>query len=411
MKRLLPVCLILLCALLSCGKEDVEIIKNKTFVPINLTKAQEDIALNVNSLGFDVLSSILTDEPLGVQGMIVSPLSLSSALSMCANGAAGATQEQMLGLLGTQSGSVEDLNVFYSFMLDALVKADAKVDFVSANSIWYDETIALKENYIKGMADVFDAKIEDVDFSDISSVEKINEWCFSKTCGQIPRIIDEVDPSVSVKLLNALYFNGLWATPFEDLKERSFTHADGSTSMLKSVVASKPLRCVETDMFKCVEIPYGNGAYVMNMILPSNEASVLDVSESLADGGWDKAVRSLHQQAVQLEFPLFEVKYSIELSRILNSLGMCDAFLPSVADFSNMSDNSLFVSSVSQHAIIKVTEKGSEVSSVTDVTMGETSAGPNDGVDEIFEFIANRPFLYLIRESSTGVILFLGVKS
>lgn len=412
MRRILSIAAVLVLA--SCSKEPrhEEIQKNDKFVPIALTRAQGEITLNVNSLGFDVLYEILSDTESEVASdLMISPLSLSSALAMCVNGADGSTKEQMLDLLGIEDGGIADLNSYYALMLDALVRADKKVDFISANSLWHKSSVALKDTYKNNMSETFDAEVNAVDFTEASTVDRINRWCSSKTNGMIPMIMNEPNPYVSVKLLNALYFKGMWKDAFEVTEEKQFRHEDGRVTAEKTIVEKRPLKCAQTSSFKCVEIPYGNGAYVMDMLLPEEDLTVSAAARLLSEGGWNGISKALDYKPVQLEFPTFEAKYDQDFSEILVRLGMTDAFSEN-ADFSNMSDDtSLMVSSVSQYVSISVTEKGTEASAVTDVTMGETSPGPDSGQDEVFEFIADRPFIYLIRESSTGVILFIGKKS
>ena len=396
----------------SCTKEHDrdDALKNDKFVPISLTKAQGEITMNVNSLGFNMLSEIMSKNMSPVSDIMISPLSLSSALAMCVNGAEGRTKEQILDLIGLQDGDVADMNSYYSLMLESLFRADKKVDFISANSLWHQPSITLKKSYKNSIADIFDAELKAVDFSDASSVDIINSWCSSKTNGMIPMIMKKPDPGVAVKLLNALYFKGMWKEEFKETQEKTFRHENGDISTEKTIIEISPFKCAQTPSFKCVEIPYGNGAYVMDLLLPAEDISIHAAAENLARGDWSEISKKLGDKAVHLEFPTFETKYDCDFSEILISLGMIDAFSEE-ADFSNMTDASLSITSVSQYVSINVTEKGTEASAITDVDFGITSPGPDDGQDEIFEFIANRPFFYLIRESSTGVILFVGIKS
>jgi serpin B len=394
--------------LISCVKSEQDnITRNEDFVPICLTKAQAMITADVNSLGFNVLAELLASDMTDIPtNPVISPLSLSSALSICANGADGRTKEQILDVLGIQEGDINNLNEYYSVMLDALYKADRKVDFFSANSLWHDPLINIKEDYRKNVSQTFNAELKAVNFNDKSTVDNINKWCSSKTNGMIPVIIDELATGTSVMIINALYFKGMWQRAFETTQDKVFKHADGSISTEKMIIENRILNYTETDIFKCVEIPYGNGAFVMNLILPVDDLSVENVAKSLANGDWINNSNKLSEHEVKLEFPTFEVKYSHDMSNIMTALGMEDAFTE-YADFSNMSDTKLSISSIDQHTAINVTEKGTEASSITNIIMKPES---NIG-DENVEFIANRPFLYMIRESSTGVILFIGTIS
>ena len=418
MKRFL-ILAISLAVLMSCEKvsgekkqqdETPEIEKNKDFVPVSLTKAQESIRTETNSFAFNVFSALMEREAEMVgKNMMISPLSLSSALSMCVNGADGLTEEQMLQVMGYDGFTVDEMNSFYEVILDALVRADEKVDFLSANSIWHVRDIELYDSYKENISKVFSADVEEVDDFNADAVEKINEWCSKKTNGKIEKFIESDRVSGKVKLINALYFKGEWTDEFGKPHKKAFNHENGSVSQIETISDVRTIKYGEDENFQCVEIPYGNGAFVMDLILPSEDMSMKNAAMSLTAEVWDSLTQSMTEDEVMLEFPVFDIKYGKDLREILIELGMSSAF--TVADFSKMSPTELLISQVLQKTYISVTEKGSEAAGVTDVTLEDSMAPEGDEGEKMTTFIADRPFFFIIRESSTGVILFMGKKS
>ena len=404
-----------LVVLMACDKngQDPEtpvIKKNKEFVPVVLTKVQEDVMQKTNSFGLDVFAELLKNEVETVgKNMMISPLSLSSALSMCVNGADGITEEQMLDVMGYGSFTVDEMNSFYEVMLDALVRADEKVDFLSANSIWHLKGISLYDSYKENVLKTFFADIEEVDEFNADAGNRINEWCSKKTYGKIPKFIESDKDKGVVKLINALYFKGDWTEPFDQPKKKVFNHENGSVSQIETISDLRMMNYSEAENFQCVEIPYGNCAFVMDLILPSKYMSMKEAAVALATGVWDNLVCSMEKENVILKFPVFDIKYRKDLGEILINLGMSSAFVD--ADFSKMSPTNLAISQVMQKTVISVTEKGSEAAGVTDVNMEVMAPEDGTGGEKVITFIADRPFFFMIRESSTGTILFLGKKA
>lgn len=392
------------------GEKKHEIEKNKDFVPVSLTKAQEGIRTETNSFAFNVFATLLEREAEMVgKNMMISPLSLSSALSMCVNGADGLTEEQMLQVMGYEGFTVDEMNSFYEVILDALVRADEKVDFLSANSIWHIKDIELYDSYKENISKVFSADVEEVDEFNADAVKKINEWCSEKTNGRIEEFIEKDRVNCKVKLINALYFKGEWTDEFDKPHKKAFNHENGSVSQLETISDVRTIKYGEDENFQCVEIPYGNGAFVMDLILPSEDISMKNAAKTLTADVWDSLTQSMTEDEVMLEFPVFDIKYGKELSEILIELGISSAF--TAADFSKMSPTELLISQVLQKTYISVTEKGSEAAGVTDVTMVDVMAPEGTEGEKLTTFIADRPFFFIIRESSTGVIMFMGKKS
>ena len=284
------------------------------------------------------------------------------------------------------------------------------MDFLSANSIWHLKDILFYNEYKENMANVFDASINEVEsFADEAVIDAIIEWCSDNTNG---KIVDFLDGSQDgdVKLINALYFGGEWTTEFEKPISLTFNHETGTVSRLETVTGIRTLEYVENESFKLVEIPYGNSAFVMDFILPQEGLSIAGAAADLDMDVLSDMFASLTEEIVKLQFPVFEIEYGKEMTQVLMDMGMTSPFLD--ADFSKMSPTDMVISSVMQKSYINVSEKGTEAASVTDVTMEDAVAPEGSGAGvKIRNFIADRPFFFMIRESSTGVILFIGKKA
>lgn len=390
--------------LMSCseGSQDD---RNEKYQPIALSQSQKEITVGVNSLAFNLLDYVV--QPANNKDTFISPFSLSACLSLIANGADSTTLEQMMAVLGFEGKSLEELNDYYELILNALSKADRKVDFLSANSVWVAPGLELYDDYVGRVEESYMAEVDNVDFSTQEGIDRINRWCSNHTNGKISKFLERPDNQLRLLLANALYFNGSWQDEFKVVLPRTFTHADGSTSTYDSMVATRQLAYYSDASISCVEIPYGNGAYVMDLILPNTSAAIDATAAYLQqENVWQQVVQGLTHKNVALRFPKFRIENSVEMTKMLKSLGMPEAFTP-MADFSKMSPSELMLSWVLQKSYVDVTEKGTTAAAVTGGGMIDSAAPPFDAV----EFIADRPFFFLIRERSTGVVIFVGLKA
>ena len=253
------------------------------------------------------------------------------------------------------------------------------------------------------------------DFSKQATVDRINGWCSEKTHGKIPSIMDEPDPRMVMALVNALYFNGKWSFDFDEkIKKEDFTTISGGKSKVDMMTAQLKSYS-EYDGFSMVSLPYGNGAFCMDVILPSekedfgkavsrfNAATLRGLSENMDSGSQFEAFK----QKLIGEINDLHIEGMPKLET-LNALGMNQAFT-NTADFSAMAEKSLKISMVKQKTFIDVNEKGTEAAAVTVVGMVATSIGPSPEPRTV-NFFADRPFLFVIRERSTEAILFIGQK-
>jgi len=205
-------------------------------------------------------------------------------------------------------------------------------------------------------------------------------------------------------LINALYFKSTWKYEFdkEKTKQEYFFKADGQNVRVNMMEQIAELSYYTDKNLQCVEMPYGNQAFSMVAILPANNMSIDQLIEYLDNDTWQNIIENLHEQDVLLRLPRFRIECEIELNGPVKNVGMQKIFIPRIADLSNISNYDLFVSYIKQKTFVEVNEEGTEAAAVTNIEIVVTIS------DKPVPFFANRPFLYLIKEKSTGAILFIG---
>ena len=411
MKRITLILAIALLALPACGKldreENLRADQVAPLVRIELTKGEQALRNASNDFGIKTFRSLYDASKDGT--VAFSPLSLSLALAMVAEGAEGDTWQQFREVLGWDAATKEDLGDYYRKMTEGLVKADANVRFTSANSFWASKNFPLKTEYAKLLERYFAAESYTVDFTQPATLKQINQWCSDKTDGKIPQMLTDLDPDTALMLINALLFKAPWKLTWDILRNRDFTAASGARHK-KDYLHVKDQRLTYGDFgdFELVRAPYGNGAYQMDIILPKEGKTLSDI---LPQVGSDVVNYGLQTTDVTLYLPKWSTDYSTEDALIpaLKAQGLTLPFNSMQADFSGISERQTYINKVLQKVRIDVTEKGTEFAAVTVIGMKVTSAAPVTYPKVTVD--VNRPFAYTIRETTSGTILLLGTLS
>lgn len=373
----------------------------------NLTFDKEKIDFDVvkgnTQFAFDVFKQLNRED--SGKSIFISPLSISTALSMTYQGAKGTTKDAMAQALRYKDIDMNVLNESYKNLLRYLTQIDSKVELNISNSIWIRKGEEIKEDFLSVNRDVFDADANELDFSKEDSANKINEWISEATKGKIQKMISPpISPQVVMYLINAIYFKGDWTEQFEKKNTFStkFHTEDGNTKDIMIMNRKGEVEYVKGDNYKAVRLPYGKEKVSMYCILPDKGVSINSFIEDMNIDKW-KEIREgiIKTRDVTLQIPKFKLEYGIKnLNDSLTALGMGEAFEES-ADFSGIREN-IFISRVLHKAVIEVNEEGSEAAGVTVVEMVESA------VMEPITFIANRPFVFFIADDETGTILFMG---
>jgi serpin B len=338
--------------------------------------------------------------------VMVSPLSISLALSMTLNGAEGETRSAMIKALGFEGITVEEINQIYLDLITALKKADSEVALNIANSIWIKKNYPVLSPFIADNQKYYDARVERLDFNQ-AAVNTINSWVNEKTNTKIPKILDEISAEEIMFLINAIYFKGTWETEFDASKtfNTDFTLSGSQNITVPMMKLKDKFAYADQTGYQAVKLPYGRGKFQMIVLLPDPDKNVDELAAQLDTEKWEALASSLNTPVeVDLWLPKFKFSWESELNDLLKSLGMGIAFSAGHADFSKINaDDQLFITKVIHKSFIEVNEEGTEAAAATLVGIGKTSIGP-----EIPEFHATRPFLFYITEEDTGAILFAG---
>ena len=373
-------------------------------VPVDLNATQTALVESGNEFAFDIFRLILENSQES-QNVIISPLSISYALSMAVNGADGATRDAMLDALRVNGITPEEINAPYKDLTQALLSLDKRVIMSIANSVWTEKDFAVKKSFIDILTNYFDAEAKSFDINDATAPKKINEWISGKTNGLIKEMVDKLDDNTVMLLINAIYFKGKWKLQFDpdNTSAKPFYKTDGNTPDVQMMKQTEDFSVYDGDGFILAEFPYGQGNFVMDIILPDSKAGTDGILPLLTDGAFAGWVDQLGKREVNVSIPRFKYGYKKQLKEILSDMGMGIAFTD-FADFTNIADTPpLLINDVTHQAFIETNEEGTEAAAATVVEIGTTSMPPPP-----IEFNADHSFLYIIREIETNAIIFMG---
>ena len=370
--------------------------------PISLTPEAQVVVGQSNAFGVGLFAEVAGQED---GNLMLSPLSASAALTMLLNGADGDTYAQIRDLVGyAPDQDLDAINESYRSLREQLLAADPSVQLALANAVFTNADAGpFKAPFLASMRGPFDALVQDLDFGAPASLDVINGWASDQTNDRIPKVLDEIDQSLVMLLMNALYFKGDWSTPFERSATApgEFVRADGRAVQVPMMSGTASALTARGDGYQALELPYGRRNFSMVVLLP--DEPLRDFAAQLRAGLWSDVTTRLDAAdrwgEALVRLPRFSFSYEKLLNSQLQALGMVDAFT-SAADLTRMSDAGLEVSFVKQNTFVEVNEEGTEAAAVTTVGVGVTSAPP--------EFIVNRPFVFAIRERTTNTLLFIG---
>lgn len=404
MKKIIQVLLITL-SVLSCTVQNDPIYQiTKDAVPITLNSEQQKRINQDNEFAFDLLKNTIVSS--GETNVFISPLSVSIALGMAWNGANGATKTEMETAMKMNGLSVSDINGYYQIMQSTLPGIDPTTKLSIANSLWYKTGFPVKSDFLKVNTDYFGAYVKELDFSKSWAVDTINNWCAKKTNNLITKPLDKITSDAVMYLVNAIYFKGIWRKHFEtkNTVEANFTN-ELNTQVKVNMMYQKDTFAYASDNYaQYLDMPYGNKAFSMTVILPSDGKTTADVLNQLTADRWNNLIQNMPTKKVEVYMPRFKTQNNFLLNDPLKSMGMNLAF-SNFADFTNIANIDLKISRVIHDTYVEVTEEGTEAAAVTIIEIMTTSMPIPQPIPV---FRVNKPFLYVIRERSTGVILFIG---
>lgn len=375
------------------------------------TPGPADLAAANNAFAWDLYRQIAGREG----NLFFSPFSMEVALAMTMAGARGETAQQMQQtsrLAGEGSALHAAVAGWQSSVLPAA--DDSLYTFTMANRLWGQAGLAFAPEFRRVTREDYGAEIGEVDFRNDAAAarEEINAWVTEQTRGRITELIPAgaLDDQTRLVLTNAVYFLGSWRETFAKDATTDQPFFTGTREVVAPLMTQQTrFRYAEDDDVQVLELPYqaqGDGGLSMVIVLPRERDDLARISASLSSATYAAWIAGLQRRLVQVHLPRFEMSSALSLATVLADLGMPLAFTEG-ADFSGMVAGGarLVISDVLHEGFVKVDEKGTEAAAATGMVMGITSAPPPENP---VVFRADHPFLFVIREQTTGTILFVG---
>ena len=354
------------------------------------------------------------------RNFLLSPTSINFALGMTENGAEGETLKQMEEII---NGGVESekMNQIMNYTSNKMGGA-ADVDWNVANSVWFkdDGEMVMNPNFLEKVISYYDSELYKAPF-DQSTLNDINGWVNKETRGMIPVILDSISEETKMYLINAIAFEGEWEEKYEenDIRENyTFTNADGSETDV-TMLYSKENKYFTLGEGEGFVKNYKGGQYAFVGILPKEGQSTDEYLRFLDRSRTDlaEAVKNARYEDVRTMIPEFKTDYDIELSDIYKEMNMERPFDPGHAEFDQMMEPAagdtenydIWISKIIHKTHIEVDRKGTKAAAATAVAMDVAGAMPIE--EEIYYVYLDRPFVYAIVDTETGLPIFLGCQN
>ncbi len=337
--------------------------------------------------------------------ILISPDSVLTAVSMLENGSDGETRKEIEDVLG--GISTGKYSQYLSTMHKGLTRSK-NVKYRMANSIWYKKNkISVKKAYLRKLVDYFGAEVYSAPFHS-GTVKDINAWVYNNTQGKISSILNRLSPSAKVALINAVYFKGAWAVPYQSSSKRSFTMETGKkqTGPMMDGTEHTYINVNGADGFIK---PYQGGETAFLALLPPEGMSVDQYIEELKGEDFINSYnkRMTSNVIVHTRIPEFGYEYEISLEKTFKNMGIRKVFSDH-ANLSLMTDSHVCADQVLHKTYIRLNKKGTEAAAVTAVIVKAGAIYSPEKITEKTVYL-NRPFVYAIIDTKTGLPLFLGI--
>ncbi|MCC6704034.1 MAG: serpin family protein [Thermomicrobiales bacterium] len=386
--------------------------------------AETDAAVNALVLDNNLFALELYQEIRAANegNLLISPYSVSLALAMTFAGAAGTTAEQMANAMNFAIDAGDLPAAFRDLTADLTERGTADDDpdegqtartLSVANAIWGEQTFPFNDDYLNVLSEEFGAALNLVDFKGDPEGARIeiNDWIAEQTNDRIENIVPEgaITPDARLVLANAIWFYGAWLRDFnpEFTSDDEFTLLDGENVTVPFMHQQERFDYAQGEGYQALELPYAGSGFAFTLVMP-DEGTFEEFDASFDADTMKRIVNEFEWTEIILSLPSFSFEFGASVADALKALGMTDAFDDGLADFSGMvggeTDERLFISDILHKAFIALDEAGTEAAAATVVIMEGASAAPSDPI----QVDIDRPFLFAIRDTVTGAILFLG---
>lgn len=359
-----------------------------------------------NEFGFRLLHEMPASSEVN---LFFSPYSVSSALAMAYVGSRGDTQRELHETLGYSSAELSPVRVLSAHAQHInFLRQPSNSTVRVANAAVIKRNYSVRREYLDSLSQSFDAELWKVNFLEESSRRNINDWVKNKTEGKIEELIGEPFPeNTKLVLLNAIYFRGLWKSRFRERDTYSDAFYNGGTQRVAVDTMHQEVhggyaydRETNADV---IDLPYVGLDYSMTIVLPRERTGADALRQSLTWRDFQRLLSGLRHTTLNVALPKFKLEGSYKLKQPLSQLGVVKLFQEGQADLSGISSSGhLFVEDVIHKAVVEVNEQGSEAAGATAVLVVAESLRPTT------PFIVNHPFLFFIRNTKTGDVLFAG---
>jgi len=369
-------------------------------------KSAPSPAASANTIAFKFYSK----EAAKPGNIFFSPYSINTAFAMAYEGARGKTAREIASVFSFPENA-EELRLFQASLKKDLAAAAKGAEFKQANSFWAQQGYKFLPAYLKNLRSSYDAEARLVNFKEKAEEarEEINSWTAKQMMDRIKDLFPEgsLNPLSRLVLVNAVYFKATWQVPFskEMTFEADFTKTGGEKVKVEMMSApgTRQAGYYENGELQVLRLPYKGGGLSMLVLLPVKGKTLADTEKTLTESKLASLRKSLTEQKVKVFLPKFTFSSGYTLNGALSNLGMPAAFTDA-ADFSGMDGTrKLFIQKAFHKAFVEVNEEGTEAAAATGVAMGLKSMAFDFAM-----FRADRPFMFLIEDSKTGLILFMG---
>jgi len=367
----------------------------------------QQMAAHYNSFGFQLFEATRKSHP--EQNIFISPPGVGITLSMIQNGAQGPTRREITRALGVDSLTPGEIGSGNKLLIGQLSALDPNLRLEIANSLWADHAFSIKAGFISQARDFYDAEVATLDFRNPASVAEINSWASRHTHGLIPAILDSLGDLDALVAVNAVYFKGHWYSEFAktSTSNKPFKLTDGTKISHPRMSQSGMFPYYETRSFQLISLPYRGGA-TMEILLP--KGAINCILNGLTFRRWQGWISDMQDRSGLIELPRFKIEKEYDFKAPLASLGVRRGFDRKMADFSQIADSTsprVYVGEFEQKTYVDVDEEGTVASAVTWGIAALTGINEKPPPPP-FQMIVDHPFFVVIREDSTGAILFMG---
>ena len=393
------------CSATSGGYTRLNAVAESTFSLEHLQNETYDSAYRDFSYRF--FRTVATTEK---ENLCISPLSAYMAFSLCFYGSNGITAEEFSATFGlTKEQAAEYCESLYASFMQRQYR-DEKTRVNLANSVWLDERVTsyVKEEYLRGATDHFNAPIFKCDFSDQRTLDYVNDWCADNTDGLIRKIIDRFDDNQIMALINALLVEASWIEQYlpSSIVSDTFRNAEG-TDANADYLCRKITSCYLSSDAKAFRMPLRDGFSFVG-ILPDQGISITDYCATLtAEKIASLLAKPSYDYDVYTRIPEFSADFELDLRATMQSMGMTSAFRAETADFTSMTSiPHVYVGTAKQKTHFELDKNGIKAAAVTYIAINEKSVMPIDRPK--INIYLDRPFIYLLVENETNLPLFIG---